>query len=137
MKPTPEREEEEREEKNQLYMSKVKRTAMMTCDVKKGRSRETKGSSGPRRGSKRPQLGSLAATAVTRCSLAVESSDASFLPLRLPLRPAGPLLPGGLVETAAVMAAVMSLMYCVWPPWAPLSMGPGGLLVSCGNGGFQ
>jgi hypothetical protein len=31
---------------------------------------------------------------------------------------------GTLVETAAVRAAVMSFTYCVWPPWAPLSMGP-------------
>lgn len=86
---------------------------MMTCDVKKGRSRETKGSSGPRRGSKRPQLGSFAVTAVTRCSLAFSDSEASFLPFRLPLRAAAPPLPGAFDETAAVKAAVISLMYCV------------------------
>ena len=98
---------------------------MTTCEVKKGLSRETKGSRGPRRGSKRPQLGSLAATAVTRCSLAAPESEASFLPFRLPLRAAALPLARALVETAAVRAAVMSLTYCVWPPWAPLSMCPG------------
>jgi hypothetical protein len=98
---------------------------MMTWDVKKGRSRDTKGSRGPRRGSKRPQLGSLAVMAVTRCSLAGSESEASFLPFRLPLRATAPALPGAFVETAAVRAAVMSLTYWVWPPWAPLSMGPG------------
>jgi len=89
---------------------------MTTWEVKKGRSRETKGSRGPRRGSKRPQLGSLAATAVMRCSLVAPDSEASFLPFRLPLRAAAPPLPGAFVETAAVSAAVMSLTYCVWPP---------------------
>ena len=89
---------------------------MTTWDVKKGLNRDVMGSRGPRRGSKRPQLGSLAATAVTRCSLAAPDSEASFLPFLLPLRAAAPPLPGALVETAAVRAAVMSLTYCVWPP---------------------
>jgi hypothetical protein len=97
---------------------------MTTCEVKNGLSRDAIGSRGPRRGSKRPQLGSLAVTAVTRCSLAAPDSEASFLPFLLPLRAAAPPLPGAFVETAAVRAAVMSFTYCVWPPWAPLSMGP-------------
>ena len=84
---------------------------MMTWDVKNGRSREMKGSRGPRRGSKRPQLGSLVATAVTRCSLSARDSEASFLPFFLPLRAGAPPLPDAFDETAAVRAAVMSLTY--------------------------
>lgn len=98
---------------------------MATWDVKKGWSREAKGPRGPRRGSKRPQLGSLSAVVATRCSLGGSESVASFLPFLLPLRPAGPPLARDFVETAAVRAAVMSLTYWVWPPWAPLSIGPG------------
>lgn len=86
---------------------------MTTWEVKKGRRRDTRGSSGPRRGSNRPQLGSLTATAVTRCSLASLESRASFLPFLLPLRPGAPPLAPALEETAAVRAAVMSLTYWV------------------------
>lgn len=89
------------------------RTAMMTCEVKKGRSRETKGSRGPRRGSKTPQLGFSSATAAWRWSVAVAESEASFLPFFLPLRGPTPGLADGLVETAAVSAVVISLTYCV------------------------
>lgn len=110
--PIPLLEPEDQEAKNQLYTSSVNRTAITTWEVKKGRSRETKGSRGPRRGSKRPQLGSLTATAATRCSLAAPSSVTSLRPFLLPLRPAAPVL-ATLVETAAVRAAVMSLTYWV------------------------
>lgn len=94
---------------------------MRTWEVKKGE----RGSRGPRRGSKRPQFGLGSVVVGWWFALVVWESRASFLPFRLPLRAPAPGLVGAFVETAAVRALVMSLTYCVWPAWAPPSIGPG------------
>lgn len=96
---------------------------MMVWLVMNGLRIDVKGPRMGRKGSKSPQFGSFSLTTAVRSSFAAVASKTSFLPFRLPLR-AVPLT-GGLVVTAALRAAVMSLTYWIWPSRAPDSMGPG------------
>lgn len=79
-----------------------------------GLIKEVMGSSSGRTGSKRPQLAaSCCLVAAFSFSGRVEGSPSAspFLPFRLTLRPPAPGLAAGLVLTAALRAAVMSLTY--------------------------
>jgi hypothetical protein len=87
----------------------------------------TKGERRGRIGSRSPQSGFATAFLVDSASLVgLEGADLPLRPFLLGLDapPLRVLDRGRAVATAALREAKRSLQYCVWPSFAPFSMGP-------------